>query len=179
MDDVEDVEVGGPVSTGPASTGPAAPDHALPDHAAPDPASPGPAVPGTATTQHDLDVRYGRVPAPRRRRLQRLAGTVTVGAALAWVVWAGLGQAGADVRHNDVGYTVVSASQIDVAFDVNKDPERTALCTVQAFDRSKATIGLVEVSVGPAEQRVVREVASVRTAAQPASAAVQGCTLVP
>jgi len=104
---------------------------------------------------------------------------VALSAAVGWVVWAGLGQAGADVRFNDVGYRVVDAAQIDVTYDVNKDPDRTAVCTLQAFDRDKATVGFVEVRVGPAEQRVVRDTATVRTAARPASAAVQGCTLLP
>lgn len=159
----------GAVTTGPAATG-AAPTG---------PAATGLALPGSATTRHDLDVRYGRLPAPGRRRVRRVVGTVALTAALGWVVWAGLGQAGADVRFNDVGYRIVDVGAIDVTYDVNKDPHRTAVCTLQAYDRDKAVVGFVEVRVGPSPERVVRDIATVRTASRPSSAAVQTCTLLP
>ena len=121
--------------------------------------------------------RYGRPPS-RGRRLAGLAGVALLAAAgLAWVVWAGLGQAHADVRWTDLGYQVRDDSLVTVTYDVGKDPAATALCTLQAMDVHKSTVGLARVTIGPARQQVTRHTDVVRTSARAVTGVVQDCAL--
>ena len=123
--------------------------------------------------------RYGAPPSRRRRRTQLAAGAVAALLALAWVVWAGLGQARSDVRASDVGFRVVSDQRVDVTYDVGKDPDRTAVCTLQALDRGKGTVGLAQVETGPTRARVTRTTAIVRTSALAVTGIVRECVLRP
>ncbi len=121
--------------------------------------------------------RYGQPASPARRRIWWVVGVLAAVAALGWVIWAGLGQAGADVRFSDVGFTIVDDQRVDVTYDVGKDPGRTAVCTLQALDRSKGTVGLAQVGIGPTKQRVTRNVATVRTSALAVTGIVRDCEL--
>ena len=124
-----------------------------------------------------LAERYGTPASPRRRRVLLAVATIAVVGALAWVVWAGLGQARADVRSSDVGFRILDNQSVEVTYDVGKDPNSTAICTLQAFDRGKGTVGLAQVTVGPREQKVTRNVATVRTSALALTAVVRDCVL--
>ncbi len=126
-----------------------------------------------------LDGRYGPATAPGRRRTLRVVGAVAALVALAWVVWAGLGQARVDVRSDDVGFVIVSDQRVDVTYDVGKDPGRTAVCTLQALDRGKGTVGLATVTIGPARERVTRSTSTVRTSAPAVTGIVRDCALRP
>ena len=121
--------------------------------------------------------RYGRVPSPRRR----LAGWVAAGLALAvagaWVVWAGLGQARADVRWSDVGFTIHGDQSVEVTYDVGKEPSSTAVCSLRALDRNKTAVGIARVTIGPTSAKVTRRTDSVRTSAQAVTGVVDDCTL--
>ena len=128
-------------------------------------------------TAAPLDGRYGTPASPRRRRAFTALAAVAAFGALTWVVWAGLGQARADVRSSDVGFRILDNQSVEVTYDVGKDPNSTAICTLQAFDRDKGTVGLAQVTVGPREQRVTRNVATVRTSAQALTAVVRDCVL--
>ncbi|WP_426565896.1 DUF4307 domain-containing protein [Angustibacter sp. McL0619] len=121
--------------------------------------------------------RYGRVPSPARRRFALVAGGVAVLAALAWVVWAGLGQAGADVRWSDVGFVIHGDTAVDVTYDVGKDPSATAVCTVRALDRNKTAVGIAQVTVGPSSAKVTRRTDQVRTSAQAVTGLVDHCAV--
>jgi len=98
---------------------------------------------------------------------------------LAWVVWAGLGQAAADVRWTDLGFRVVDDSRVTVTYNVGKDPGATAVCSLRALDRSKAVVGIARVTVGPSPQRVTRRTDEVRTSALAVTGVVQECGLRP
>jgi hypothetical protein len=135
-------------------------------------AAPGPA-PSGAVRPAD---RYGDIRSPARRRLALLAGALLLLAGLGWVVWAGLGVAQRDVRWNDVGYSVVDDTTVEVTFSVVKDPGATVTCTVQALNGRYAQVGLAEVEVGPAEQRAVRRTVTVRTAERAVTGVVDTCT---
>lgn len=131
-----------------------------------------------ATNVPALADRYGHPASPARRRGWVLVGAAAGMAALGWVVWAGLGQASADVRYNDVGFRIVDDTRVEVTYDVGKDPGRTARCTMQALDRYKETVGLVQVAVGPRPVRVTRNVSTVRTSALAVTGIVRDCELV-
>ncbi|GAB3594812.1 hypothetical protein GCM10027446_19180 [Angustibacter peucedani] len=123
--------------------------------------------------------RYGQPPSASRRRALLLVGGVAVAVALAWVVWAGLGQAQADVRWSDVGFEIQGDTGVAVTYDVGKDPGRTAVCSLRALDRNKTAVGIAEVRVGPASQRVTRRTDVVRTSAQAVTGVVRECHLAP
>jgi hypothetical protein len=96
---------------------------------------------------------------------------------LAWVVWAGLGQAQADVRWTDLGYDVIDDTRVSVTYDIGKDPSATAVCTLQALDVHKSTVGLAQVTIGPTERRVTRRTDRLRTSALAVTGVVRDCTL--
>ncbi|MGL5857731.1 MAG: DUF4307 domain-containing protein [Angustibacter sp.] len=121
--------------------------------------------------------RYG--PPPRRRRWLVQVGSLAVLAAvgLAWVVWAGLDLARADVRWTDVGFRVEGDDAVQVTYDVGKAPQATAVCRLHALDRSKSTVGIIEVTVGPSERRVIRRTDRVRTSALAVTGLVDSCRI--
>jgi hypothetical protein len=93
------------------------------------------------------------------------------------VVWAGLGQARADVRWTDLGYQVIDNSRVTVTYDVGKDPGATAVCSLRALDRFKSAVGIARVTIGPAPQRVTRRTDEIRTSALAVTGIVQECTV--
>lgn len=133
------------------------------------PVPPEPAPPPVRPAERYGDRRTGRGP---------LVAVLAVVAAtfVAWVVWAGLGVAGRDVRWSDVGYDVVDDTTVVVTFTVVKDPKGTAVCTVEALNSQFAKVGLATVEIGPAEQRAVQRTATVRTAERAVTGVVESCT---
>jgi len=112
------------------------------------------------------------------RRLAGLTGLALLAViGLAWVVWAGLGQADRDVRWTDLGYDVIDDSRVSVTYDVGKDPSATAVCSLQALDVRKSAVGIAQVTIGPAERRVTRHTDEVRTSALAVTGLVRDCTV--
>src|SRR3954463_6656604 len=70
--------------------------------------------------------RYGKVPSPGRRRAAVVVAGLALAVALAWVVWAGLGQDSGGVHWSDVGYVIHGNTAVDVTYDVGKDRSATA-----------------------------------------------------
>lgn len=131
---------------------------------------------GPAAPRRPAD-RYGDRPAlPRRTVVVALALVAAV--FTSWVVWAGLGAADRDVRWEDVGFQVMGDGRVDVTFDVIKDPEATARCTVTALSSGYATVGIATVDVGPAPERVVRTLTTVRTQQLAVTGIVDGCEVL-
>ena len=128
-----------------------------------------------ASTDTPLSERYGTPPSPRRRRTWLALGALAAFGALAWVVWAGIASARADVRWSDVGFRVVDNASVQVTYDVGKAPSSTVVCTLTALDRGKGTVGLARVTLGPREQKVTRNVATVRTSALAVTGIVRDC----
>ncbi len=123
--------------------------------------------------------RYDRVPSRARRLVALAVGALALAGALAWVVWAGLGQASADVRWTDVGFVIVGDTAVQVTYDIGKDPKATAVCSLRALDRHKTAVGIAQVTIGPSERRVTRRTDTVRTSAQAVTGVVRDCTVRP
>jgi hypothetical protein len=123
--------------------------------------------------------RYGHPPSRGRRRALLALAAVALAGALGWVIWAGLGQASADVRWSDVGFVIVGDTAVQVTYDVGKDPGDTAVCSLRALDRHKTAVGIAEVTIGPSEQRVTRRTDTVRTSAQAVTGIVRECSVRP
>jgi hypothetical protein len=121
--------------------------------------------------------RYGDRP-PRSRRAVVVTLAPLAAAFMAWVVWAGLGAADRDVRWTDVGFRVVGDDRVEVTFDVVKDPDVSARCTVTALSAGYATVGIATVDVGPAPDRAVRTSTTVRTQERAVTGVVDECQVL-
>ena len=156
----------------------------------PTPEKPGtpstPGTPGTGTAAPSADVpalrpppgRYGPPPTARRRRLARLGMGALGALAVVVAVWIGVGTGTAEVTWDDVGYSVRGPDRVDVTFRVVKDPGATARCTVTALSTSYAEVGVVDVTVGPADARTVEQTATVATQELAVTGVVDGCEIV-
>ena len=85
-------------------------------------------------------------------------------------VWFGISAATGKVQWVNTGHEIVSDRQVDVRFDLRRDPTREVVCELEAQDTHHAVIGRTEVRVGSTPASPSRHVESVRTA----SAAVTG-----
>ena len=101
-----------------------------------------------------LAARYGRTPAKKRRdRLVYLvAGTAAALVVTAWVLWAGLDQAGATLDAEDKGSTIVNDRTVSISFQVSMPVGKTASCALQVQNEAHGIVGWRIVSV-PASTR--------------------------
>jgi hypothetical protein len=121
--------------------------------------------------------RYG--PEPTRARRARRALVVATGAVIVIgvMVWLAYGTTRNDVSWEDVGYKVQGDERVDVRFRVTKNPAATAECTLQALNRGFAEVGVVTVTVGPADTRTQDVTASVATQERAVTGVVDSCRL--
>ncbi|WP_158288591.1 DUF4307 domain-containing protein [Ornithinimicrobium flavum] len=101
------------------------------------------------------------------------AVAVLVGTVLA-TIW-GLSATVGRVGWVDSGHEVVSDTQVDVRFDVRRDPAREVVCRLEARDSGSVVVGRTEVTVAPGESSPSRHVESVRTASPAVTGYVDEC----
>ncbi|GAB2691218.1 DUF4307 domain-containing protein [Thalassiella azotivora] len=130
--------------------------------------------PGGSLPSH-LAERYGDASPPWHRTLARTGAVVAGAVALAWVVWAGIGLGDRDVVHDDVGFAVLSSSEVRVTFDVTKDEDATVRCRLEALNAQYAVVGVADVEVGPASSRTVRTTTVVATQERAVTGLVESC----
>ena len=104
------------------------------------------------------------------------AVAVLVSLAVAVVLYRAFGDS-PDVGYGVRGYTVASDRLVDVVLEVDKDPARTALCTVRARDRTGDEVGNSLVRVGAAPQRRSIITYPLPTSGRAATGEVTGCVL--
>jgi hypothetical protein len=126
-----------------------------------------------------LDSRYGRTRGRRLRArwLAIIVGAVVVVVVVAWVLWAGLFGATASIETQDVGYTVVSPSSIDITEQVTVDPGTKVSCSIQALDEDFAIVGWKVVNLPAVSQRNRVFVEHLRTSAPAVSGLIGSCWL--
>ncbi len=78
-----------------------------------------------------------------------VAALVGLGVAVLLFRGYGTGEVGFGPR----GYTVTSDRQVQIVFEVDKEPSATAVCTVRARDRTGLEAGSALVRVGPSSGR--------------------------
>ena len=131
-----------------------------------------------------LQDRYGRRSTPSRRRLLSAGGALTLIAALVFIAWVTIfGRA--TVNWDDIGYHVVSDSQVEVTFDVNfsgpgsgsgSDADRpTAICTIHALNDLRTEVGLRDVSVQAGPGGRVRATVTLKTSERATTGLVKSC----
>ena len=101
-------------------------------------------------TAPDLSARYGTV--RQRRTLPQwfwyALALVAVLVGGAFVFWVQADSSG-EPTGRDVGFTLTSADEVSVTFEVSKRAEDTAVCAVKALNTAGAPVGWKEVAIGP------------------------------
>jgi hypothetical protein len=95
---------------------------------------------------------------------------------LAWILWVVI-ESRSPVQWTTVGFRIVGNEQVDVTYDVHKDPDDSVTCTLRALDQGKATVGTADVVVGPSSAEVIRRTDTVRTSALAVTGFVRGCVV--
>ncbi|MCS0498936.1 DUF4307 domain-containing protein [Protaetiibacter mangrovi] len=130
-------------------------------------------------TAHDLDARYGRTPA-RRARARFVAIGAAIGVAVvvvAWVVWAGLLSPAASIEAKDVGYRELTASTVEVRWQLTAPADTAVSCAVQATSENHAVVGWLVVEVPPSSETTRTLSATVRTSEPYVGGSVYRCWL--
>ena len=141
----------------------------------------------TAATGSHADTlaqRYGAKPVRQRalspRLWVRLAACVTVVAG-AFVVWVQIdSQSRPSAR--DTGFTLISNDEAQGRFELSKNPQDTAVCSLKALNSSRVAVGWADVEIGPnsAEQgntRVTQHSANLRILSEATTVTVDSCRL--
>jgi hypothetical protein len=121
--------------------------------------------------------RYGRTPTPRGRLLRRLAVGLLLAVGVGWAAWAGIVSARTPIRVANVQVSVVDEARVQVGFQVRMAAGRTAVCTVTATNAGAATVGRMDVRVGPSALEVVEVTAEVPTTERARTAQIRACAL--
>jgi uncharacterized protein (DUF58 family) len=110
-----------------------------------------------------------------RRRTWWLVGTVGVLAMSAVAVWFALASTTGRVHWVNTGFVVVADNQVDIRFDLRRDPSRAVVCVLEAQDERKSVVGRVEAVVGPSPGSPSRHVETLRTAGPAVTGYVDSC----
>ena len=121
--------------------------------------------------------RYGdRPPRPRRRvpLVAVVVGLVAV-VAFAWVSW-GMLQPSAE---GEVGvFTAVDDGHVELVLEVTRPVGSTAVCTLEAVGSGFGQVGIVDVTVAPADTQVSRVHLTMATSETATIAMVKRCDLL-
>lgn len=101
-------------------------------------------------TAPTLSHRYGQ-PTQRRKlpaSFWYVLAALGVALGVAFVLWVQVSSQG-NPTARDIGFTLTSDNEVDVTFEVSKNPEDTAVCALKALNPSGAPVGWKEVAIGP------------------------------
>lgn len=101
--------------------------------------------------------------APQQRRWWTIGLVAVLVMSTLAVIW-GLAATRGRVHWVNTGFEVISEGQVDVRFDLRRDPDREVVCTLEAQADSHVVVGRTQVSVPPADSSPSRHVESVATA---------------
>lgn len=101
-------------------------------------------------TSPTLSDRYGQPTA--RKKLPAafwyILAAFGVALGVAFVLWIQVSSDG-EPTARDIGFTLTSDDEVDVTFEVSKNPEDTAVCALKALNTAGAPVGWKEVAIGP------------------------------
>jgi hypothetical protein len=124
----------------------------------------------------DLATRYGSPPASRRRAVAAVVAVLVV-VSLAWLTWVVLDQADPAVTSETISFEVVDEHAATATFAVaRRSSDVRASCLLRAQSPDHATVGELNVAVGPGgepEQVITR---TVRTERLATTVDVVGCS---
>ena len=123
----------------------------------------------------DLDARYGRRPARRRRNGIVIAGAVLGVLALVWLVWAQPWST--QMFWKSTGYRIIDGGSIAVTWSVTLGDGEAAQCAVAAQNVARAIVGWKVVDVVGTDQPTRQHSAEIRTTEPPDTGLIYRCWL--
>lgn len=130
----------------------------------------------TSPTAADPDHEdSGAVPRLSKRTWALVAAGIAVLTAI--TAWFSLDMASQPVRWQDVGYSVVSPTEVEVTFDVFLYDDEPVICHVHAMNVQYAEVGVAEVEVDPAAGDEQRFTLTIPTVEEANTAVLRGCGL--
>lgn len=114
---------------------------------------------------------------PRTGRDRRwwIIGGIGVLLMSALAVWFGVSATTGRVHWVYTGHDIVSDRQVDVRFDLRRDPSRAVSCELEAQDGGHTVIGRSTVQVPPAPESPSRHIMPVQTATRAVTGYVTQC----
>ncbi len=96
-----------------------------------------------ASPTAELDARYGRTPARRRRDrwIVWAIAMVLVAAFAGWIIGVGLGGPNSSLNATDTGFRVLNKYSVRVNYTVTMPPGSTASCALQAQNADHTIVG--------------------------------------
>ena len=119
-----------------------------------------------------------RTPTRTSKRTWWIVGTIGVLAMSAIAVWFGIASTAGKVHWVNTGFEVMSDEQVDVRFDLRRDPSRAVECDLHALDDKHARVGTGSVVVAPGEESPSRHIEPLRTVARATTGYVDSCSYV-
>ncbi len=107
-----------------------------------------------------------------------VVGVVAVALMTAVAIWFGTAASSGKVNWVNSGFEVVSDSQVQVRFDVHRDPSRAVSCVIEAQDESHFVVGRTTTVVEPSDASPSRQIAGVQTAGPAVTGYVERCEYV-
>lgn len=112
---------------------------------------------------------------PRGNRRWWVIGVVSVvlmsGLAVIW----GLSAVQGRVHWVYTGHQVVSESEVEVRFDLRRDPSREVTCRIEAQAETHVVVGRTEVDIAPTASSPTRQIVGVTTASPAITGYVDQC----
>ncbi|HEY8912000.1 DUF4307 domain-containing protein [Lacisediminihabitans sp.] len=127
----------------------------------------------------DLAERYGRTPSIRRRNRRLYTGlAVLVGiVVVAWVIWAGLDQAGGSIEAQDTSHRIIDDKAVSISFLVSMPVGSTASCALQVQNDAHGIVGWRIVKIPASKLYTTGHTNTVRTAEQAVTGLIYRCWL--
>jgi hypothetical protein len=131
------------------------------------------------TVSAELETRYGRTPARRKReRLFLWVGAaVFVVVLAAWVVWAGLDGSKPTIETQDIGYSVNDEHSVTVRFQVSVPTGTATSCAVEALNETFTVVGWKVIDLPPSDQYTRSFTEDVRTSELSTTGLIYRCWL--
>ncbi|WP_114907182.1 DUF4307 domain-containing protein [Ornithinimicrobium murale] len=107
-----------------------------------------------------------------------IVGTIGVLVMSGIAVWFGIAATSGKVHWVNTGFDVISDEQVDIRFDLRRDPDRAVLCDLHALDGHHARVGTGQVTVPPAAESPSRHIEPLRTVARAVTGYVDTCSYV-
>ncbi len=107
-----------------------------------------------------------------------VVGVVGVSVMTALAIWFGVASAVGKVNWTNTGFEVTSNTEVQVRFDLSRDPSRAVQCVLEAQDESHFVVGQTTTVVPAGEASRSRHVAVVRTAGPAVTGYVETCDYV-
>ena len=131
------------------------------------------------TVSAELETRYGRTPARRKReRLFLWIGAAVFVVVLAvWVIWAGLDGSKPSIETQDIGYSVNDEHSVTVRFQVSVPTGTATSCAVEALNETFTVVGWKVIDLAPSDQYTRSFTEDVRTSELSTTGLIYRCWL--